>query len=291
MFSLDALRASPSSETLFIALSSLSSPSPTTSAIPLLSRLFGTHTHFLRRYRTALFPASQNKITNRENDMRITSMSFFVSCLKLLAGNAQSWEARVGLVNIIESERIYASQGVGEGDVQGVREDAVGVLEGEAEEEVVSLALDVLTVLARVDYDVVEPVVGRVLPRLILVSFVRLYLSLQSFHRYRTLRIPYSGSPASMFISDASFSRPAPLPPCTNRPTCFSTSFSTSTPRPAHYTPTVMHSLTPVPVFLPSDLLHHLKNSTAMHTPLLLSHTPTFPRSHKHSAHSLHLHK
>ncbi|KAG1757888.1 hypothetical protein EDB19DRAFT_1822830 [Suillus lakei] len=155
----------PSSESLFAALSS-SPKSP--SAIPLLPRLFSTHTHFLRRYRTTLFPASQNKVQNRENDMKMTSMAFFASCLKLLAGNDLSWEVRVGLVSIMESERIYASQGVGEVEVEAVREDAVRVLEEEAEEEVARLALDVLAVLARVDYDVIEPVVARVLPRLIL---------------------------------------------------------------------------------------------------------------------------
>lgn len=143
--------------------------------------------HFLRRYRATLFP--QNKMQDRENEMRITSMAFFKSCLKLLTGNAQSWETRVGLISIIESERIYASQGEGEGVVEGVREDAVRILEGEAEveEEVIRLALDVLAVLARADYDVIEPVVGRILPRLILVSFVPLLLcssilSGRSFH-------------------------------------------------------------------------------------------------------------
>jgi hypothetical protein len=101
-------------------------------------------------------------------------MSFFASCLKLMARNGRSWEATVGLVSVIESERIYVSQGVGEVgvEVEVVREDAVRVLEEEeAEEEVVHLALDVLAALARIDYDVIEPVLGRVLPRLILVSF------------------------------------------------------------------------------------------------------------------------
>ncbi|KIK46276.1 hypothetical protein CY34DRAFT_800619 [Suillus luteus UH-Slu-Lm8-n1] len=172
LFSLDALRASPSSESLFTALSSSpNSPFTINSTIPVLPRLFSTHTHFLRRYRTSLFPASQNKIQNRENDMRMTSMSFFASCLKLMAENGRSWEATVGLVSVIESERIYASQGVGEVgvEVEVVREDAVRVLEEEeAEEEVVHLALDVLAALARIDYDVIEPVLGRVLPRLIL---------------------------------------------------------------------------------------------------------------------------
>ncbi|KAG1845502.1 hypothetical protein DFJ58DRAFT_893666 [Suillus subalutaceus] len=168
LFSLDALRASSSSESLFTALSLPNPPSTINPVIPLLPRLFSTHTHFLRRYRTSLFPTSQNKIQNRENDMRMTSMAFFASCLKLLAGNNLSWEARVGLISIIESERIYASQGVGEVEVEEVREDAVRVLEEEAEEEVVRLALDVLAALARVDYDIIEPVVRRVLPRLIL---------------------------------------------------------------------------------------------------------------------------
>ncbi|KAG2160067.1 Urb2/Npa2 family-domain-containing protein [Suillus bovinus] len=168
LFSLDALRASSSSESLFTALTSLSNSSSTiNAAIPLLPRLFSTHTHFLRRYRTSLFPASQNNIQSRENDMRMSSMAFFASCLKLLAENELSWDARVGLVSVIESERIYASQGAGE--VEAVREDAVRILEEEeAEEEVVRLALDVLAALARMDYDVIEPVAGRVLPRLIL---------------------------------------------------------------------------------------------------------------------------
>ncbi|KAG1810124.1 Urb2/Npa2 family-domain-containing protein [Suillus plorans] len=170
LFSLDTLRASPSSESLFTALSSLpNSPTTINLAIPLLPRLFSTHTHSLRRYRTSLFPASQNNIQNRENDMRMTSMAFFASCLKLLAGNDLSWDARVGLVSIIESERIYASQCVGEMEVETIREDAVRVLEEEkAEQKVVGLALDVLAALATVDYDVIEPVVGRILPRLIL---------------------------------------------------------------------------------------------------------------------------
>ncbi|KAG2116977.1 Urb2/Npa2 family-domain-containing protein [Suillus clintonianus] len=199
LFSLDALRASTSSESLFTALSSSpNSPFTTNPVIPLLPRIFSTHTHFLRRYRTTLFPASQNKTQNRENDMRMTSMAFFASCLKLLAGNDLSWEARVGLVSIIESERIYASQGVEE--VEVVREDAVRILEGEAEGEVVRLALDVLAVLARVDYDVIEPVVGRVLPRLILTrpspsiqksANVLLNLLLDFHSKTRTLH-PYS---------------------------------------------------------------------------------------------------
>jgi len=101
-------------------------------------------------------------------------MTFFNSCLGLLTGNTQSWNARVGLISIIEAERIYTSQD-GEGIVDGLREDAVRVLEMEAEQEVVSLALDVLAVLARLDYDVIEPVVGRILPRLILVSVAHLF--------------------------------------------------------------------------------------------------------------------
>ncbi|KAG2075229.1 hypothetical protein BDR04DRAFT_1070464 [Suillus decipiens] len=169
LFSLDALRASPSSESLFTALSSSNSPSTINSAVSLLPRLFSTHTYFLRRYRTSLFPTSQSKIQNRENDIRMTSMAFFASCLKLLAENNLSWEARVGLVSIIESERICASQAVGEVEMEALRESAVRVLEEEkAEEEVIHLALDVLAALARVDYDVIEPVVGRVLPQLIL---------------------------------------------------------------------------------------------------------------------------
>jgi len=153
-----------------------------------------------------LFPASQNKTQGRENDMRVTSMAFFNSCLKLLTGNAQSWEARVGLISIIESERLYVSQGEGEGVVECVRDDAVRVLEGQAEGEVVRLALDVLAVLARVDYDVIEPVVGRVLPRLILVSYVPSFLFSVSveinFFVFRTRHLPHSpaNTPSSSFL-------------------------------------------------------------------------------------------
>lgn len=196
-------------------------------------------------------------------------MAFFASCLKLMTGNGLSWEARVGLVSVIESERIYASQGVGEVEVEAVREDAVRVLEEEeAEEEVVHLALDVLAALARVDYDVIEPVIGRVLPRLILVSF---------FCQINVSAVP-----------DDSFSRFAHLPPYTNQLTYFLTSSLTFTPRRARYTHTVMHSLTPVPLFIPSDPLCHHKNSTPADAPPLSSGTPIFPRSHKRSAHSSH---
>lgn len=257
LFSLDMLRASPSSESLFTALSSLpDSPTTVNLAIPLLPRLFSTHTHSLRRYRTSLFPASQNNIQNRENDMRMTSMAFFASCLKLLAGNDLSWNARVGLVSIIESERIYASQCVGEMEVEAIREDAVRVLEEEkAEQKVVGLALDVLAALATVDYDVIEPVVGRILPRLILVSFTSSFVF---FCEINASAIP------GVFSS-----RLAHLPPYKNQRTYFLTSSSTFTPRRARYTHTLMHSLMPAPLFLPSDPLRHHKNSTTADAPLL----------------------
>jgi hypothetical protein len=189
-----------------------------------------------------------------------------------MAGKGPSWEATVGLVSVIESERIYVSQGVGEvgAEVKVVREDAVRVLEEEeAEEEVVHLALDVLAALARIDYDLIEPVLGRVLPRLILVSSFFCQISVSA-------------------VPDGSFSRFAHLPPYTNQPTFFLTSSLTFTPRRVHYTHTVMHSLTPVPLFIPSDPLFHHKNSTAADAPLLSSGTPIFLRSHKRSAHSSH---
>lgn len=124
--------------------------------------------------------------------MRITSMAFFNSCIEPLTGNAQSWKARALLVSIIESERLYASQCGGEGVVDVLREDAVRALEAEAEQEVVPLALDVLAVLARVDYDVIEPVVRRVLPRLIMVSSLLLF-----FFFVKSIPLPSSSTYSS----------------------------------------------------------------------------------------------
>ncbi|KDQ63876.1 hypothetical protein JAAARDRAFT_54067 [Jaapia argillacea MUCL 33604] len=96
LFNLDVLRSSPI-DSLFQALVAL----PTESYIlPSLHRLYTSYIHSLRRYRSALFPSS-----GIEN----AAMKFYSEVNRLLVAyqthQEEVWEARVGLVGVVEGRR------------------------------------------------------------------------------------------------------------------------------------------------------------------------------------------
>ncbi|KIJ68740.1 hypothetical protein HYDPIDRAFT_24992 [Hydnomerulius pinastri MD-312] len=193
LFSLDALKQPL--PPLFDALSSFPSPSPT---LRLLPRLYASLLSSTHKYRSALFPTSSSRTgaSGGREEVRKRGMEVFGRCWGLVGGGTDgreeveerkdlgagkdAWGALVGLLEIVERERLFVANSVfgggegGEGErvLVEVRERAIGVVEsagavvGEDAAEVVALSIQVIDVLVRIEYDLVGGVLGRVLAAL-----------------------------------------------------------------------------------------------------------------------------
>ncbi|KAF9229655.1 hypothetical protein BS17DRAFT_763186 [Gyrodon lividus] len=192
LFSLEALKQPL--DTLFDAFSS--SPSLNSSLLPVLPKLLVSLLSATHKYRSALFPTSTGVLGGRE-EVRKRGMEMVGRCWALVwgglsvekEGEVEVWRFVVGLLEIVERERLFvvnsfpgmdvavsiAKGGEGEGEwaLIEAREKAIGVLEavdpsvGDDRVEVVALSIQVLDVLIRIEYDLVGGVLGRVLTALV----------------------------------------------------------------------------------------------------------------------------
>ncbi|KAF8845403.1 hypothetical protein BDN67DRAFT_961740 [Paxillus ammoniavirescens] len=196
LFSLDALKQPL--DNLFDALSS--SPS---SPLPVLSMLFASLLSAMHKYRSALFPAAASALSGRE-EVRKRGMEVIGRCWALVWGSVsvkkerevEVWKFVVGLLEIVERERLFVANSVlgvgvgedGEGEraLVGAREKVIGILEavgasvGDDRAEILALSIQVLDVLVRIEYDLVGGVLGRVLAVLVNIPPTLSYLTKDS---------------------------------------------------------------------------------------------------------------
>ncbi|KDQ54722.1 hypothetical protein JAAARDRAFT_60187 [Jaapia argillacea MUCL 33604] len=181
LFNLDVLRSSPI-DSLFQVLVAL----PTESYIVLsLPRLYASYIHSIRRYRSTLFPSS-----GIEN----AAMKFYSKVNKLLvryqARQEEVWEARVGLVGVVEGEKVFKPGEVrvvggkrkrgddedngeteGEGQLKEGIELALDVLRDQSSPKTTKASITYLTTLTKIDYEtLISPSLAKILHVLLLSS-------------------------------------------------------------------------------------------------------------------------
>ncbi|SJL05929.1 uncharacterized protein ARMOST_09265 [Armillaria ostoyae] len=174
LFCLDILRQSVDGEiTFFEALEGVDIPS----LLGNLPRLFRSFVTSVKRFRGALFgQGSSRQSTGGVEEARAAGMRFFISSQPLLNVSGlevRAWTAQVELLKVISDEALFSSS---QRDLEGVFtvviENAISVLStaGSAEEQqaIIFLVADVLTMIARIEYSIIETALPRILP-LILV--------------------------------------------------------------------------------------------------------------------------
>ncbi|KAI0042673.1 hypothetical protein FA95DRAFT_540396 [Auriscalpium vulgare] len=169
LFNSDTLKKlcdDPSSSPLFTSLQTLvlASPIQVISTLPALLSSFAQAT---RKYRSSLFPGTSGNALAAS--VRSAGMKFFASCKEILpqahnGSGTESWIARLGLLNAVESEGLF---GFGQEDAaDGLRQDVqlcAQCLQQPTEASNAGLALQCLCSLARIDYELVEPLLPAIL--------------------------------------------------------------------------------------------------------------------------------
>lgn len=199
LFSLDALKQP--FETFLEAFTRV----PMNQALVILPRIFSSRLSATTQHRSTLFPASVgpkgSAIAMREA-VRTDAMEAWKSCWRLLLHDAvrrhkdssEAWMALVSILGVVERERLLVSTTVleSQNDQDGVnecnarvelleaRECALAVVEHACQitpnfsvSEVdfpISLSLDALSALTRIEYEVISDVIPRVLLAVMNVS-------------------------------------------------------------------------------------------------------------------------
>ncbi|KAK0505923.1 Urb2/Npa2 family-domain-containing protein, partial [Armillaria luteobubalina] len=173
LFCLDILRQSVDSEiTFFEALEGVDMPS----LLGNLPRLFRSFVTSVKRFRGALFgQGSSRQSTGGVEEARTVGMRFFISSQPLLNVSGLevgAWTAQVELLKVINDEALFSnSQRDFEGVFTKIIEDAISVLSTASSAErqaILFLVADALTIIARIEYSIIETALPRILP-LILV--------------------------------------------------------------------------------------------------------------------------
>ncbi|KAG7450276.1 uncharacterized protein BT62DRAFT_962067 [Guyanagaster necrorhizus] len=184
LFSLDILRQSVDGEIAFFdVLEGVDKPS----LLGNLPRIFRSFVTTAKRFRGALFgQGSSRQSTGGVEEVRAAGMCFFVSSQPLLDASgleARAWRAQVGLLKVIDEEALFSnSQRDFEGVFAKVVENAISVLSttsaAEEQQNIVSLVADVLTMIARIEYSILEAALPRILPLILVTSTVDSFFSL-----------------------------------------------------------------------------------------------------------------
>lgn len=164
IFNVDILRLSLPPPNLLASLSQHAS------AIPVLPRILESYTHALKKFKGTLF--SKTAVTR--DAINDAAMGFFSVCEDLLNGGLDgpplsTWESRKALVDVIEKQDVGSAK---DDTLKNISQKAIHVLElEECDIGVKFLAVEVFTSLLRVDYELVRPVVSRILRSFLFVGF------------------------------------------------------------------------------------------------------------------------
>ncbi|KAF7982078.1 hypothetical protein HWV62_30382 [Athelia sp. TMB] len=171
LFGIDILRPLQTQNSL--ASASLPPLEPLLSTHPLcvlsiLPRLMYSFVHTIRKQRGALFAGGSNGGIHALVEVRRTGMGFFGSCLGLLdiLNEVETiWETKVKLLQIVDTENLFVDGGAdadGELLLKSTSDGALEALAGGS----TTCAIRALSVLTRIDYDLVDP--AKIFSRLLL---------------------------------------------------------------------------------------------------------------------------
>ncbi|KAF5377547.1 hypothetical protein D9615_005195 [Tricholomella constricta] len=176
LFSLDILRQVRDSRTennLFETLALVLSSS-NLEIYAVLPRLFSSYIDSIKKYRGALVSQGSTQLPGALNaEIQSSGMQFFASCLTLLdarENSAQSWSTRVTLLSLVNQESLFnRTQEDAKIHLNRVIAQALATLEVKTGDgSLVIYAIESLSALARIDYDLIIPLVPRILPKLLL---------------------------------------------------------------------------------------------------------------------------
>ncbi|THH21561.1 hypothetical protein EW146_g35 [Bondarzewia mesenterica] len=190
IFNLDALRqlSDPNtSSLLFIPLQSFALTSPT-SVLPSLPRLLVSFTQAVRRHRSALFgPGDASAVDARASSVKC--FAAFEQALRNIQDGEEAlvWKTRLNVLEVVEGEKLFDT---GSGDIGALLQEDIELAitaldrarEGKApffinkrkashhdiqdsRNTQTDLAIGVLSIITRMDHDMIDPSISRILPK------------------------------------------------------------------------------------------------------------------------------
>ncbi|KAG5648160.1 hypothetical protein DXG03_006114 [Asterophora parasitica] len=163
LFNLDVLRQARDSRTenvLFDSIAPILSSNLEISAV--LPRLFASYVESIKKFRGALVGTGTSQAPGAANDeIQASGMQFLASCLTLLGqreNTVQAWSTRVELLALVDKQSLLNRQQV-EAEVllNRVIGQALSTLNVNSDDGLSTYAIESLSALARIDYDLVVP--------------------------------------------------------------------------------------------------------------------------------------
>lgn len=196
LFNLDILRQAhdPKSDSLFESFRVLTTASAGPPVLRGLPRIFTSYVQFVKKYRGTLFGQGSSGTSTEE--WRVSSMKFFASCEALLNQSDaldELWSTRVALLALVAQENLYSPaqpdathllKTIGELAISKFSVDSCGKLLlrfylhprylktpcSDGQSHTPKFAIESLSALIQIDYDLVAPALPRILPKLLVVS-------------------------------------------------------------------------------------------------------------------------
>ncbi|TFY72617.1 hypothetical protein EVG20_g369 [Dentipellis fragilis] len=171
LFNVDVLKlfsdtTLPKDFTDAIELSALSHPLVTVGALP---KIFRSFSQSVKRSRSALFGHADGSIV----EARHAAVRFYAFCetllekLERIQDNA-AWKTRVALLEVVETESLFSTDHVeAEASLKHVVEACVAALESSTDDAHRAIVFEALSALVRIDHDLVDPSIPRILRRLV----------------------------------------------------------------------------------------------------------------------------
>ncbi|GBE78138.1 hypothetical protein SCP_0110210 [Sparassis crispa] len=169
-------------------------------------RLFMSFMQSIKKHKSALFGHGSNQVPGDiTKQVQGAGMAFFASCDNLLTEGKESeqlWLTRIALLAVVDSENLYNVRD--EHAVQLLKRSgqlAIDVLEFASESrsnqrlfQRLNSAIELLSTLARIDYDIMSPALPAILPKLVAISecmpSVLIYLGLLLDYHAKTRTMP-----------------------------------------------------------------------------------------------------
>jgi hypothetical protein len=190
-FNLDVLRPLLESKSEFAIFSSLRGAASTSGVaiFSVLSRLFSSFLYAIKKHRVTLFGQGSAQLpVSASSEINAAGMLFFVACQSLLDDtelSTEAWRARNALLDTVRKDNLFSRPLLeAETALNQICELAIESLSGwvipliaagfltisKDGNENVAFALDCLSTLAQIDYDIILPAMPRLLPKLLSVG-------------------------------------------------------------------------------------------------------------------------
>ncbi|KAG6845669.1 hypothetical protein H0H87_005876 [Tephrocybe sp. NHM501043] len=172
LFNLDVLRRARDSRTendFFEAMAPVLTSNVTVYAV--LPRLFASFIEYIKKNRGTLVQSSTPGTSSAE--IQTQGMQFLTSCLLLLDFHDnldQTWSARVGLLKVVEQESLFDRSNT---EASALLEHIIGrtllVFDNNECAKLAIFGIETLSTIARIDYDMLVPLLPQILQKLLLV--------------------------------------------------------------------------------------------------------------------------